>query len=266
MRVLVALLCCALSGCTLVNDPGAHQGGRLDAGGQRDAGADGGPARLETGDFCQAYAELQCNALFDCCPAAEGMREARFAMCITAVLDDCVNGADATGPILNALVSDRRTGYDPVLGAETIAEGNALAADCSIEFLRWTIERDGLQRGLTGTLEGGSDCEPNPAVGFRPDYAALFSCLPETDGTYRACALRSGVWNCVARGGAGDPCVTYFDCQSGFYCTSVVGTCQPRKPNDMACTNGIECESLFCDELGQCATPGQADVYCPRME
>lgn len=265
MRAWIPVACLVLAGCSIVNDPGRHQGGQpaLDAGRDaaphQDAGTDAGPPLLPANEFCRAYAEVYCEGYFGCCSAAERPEDA-FDECVSNAQYACSNGTDATGPVLGIIVADPRTGYDPRIAAEVIAEGRALVADCSTDLLRWTTERMGLQRGLTGSIEAGAECTPGPFVGLRFDFAALFSC----EGTNRACVERSGQWDCLTRRDVDASCRLYWDCLDGLYCTNGVlgGTCQPRKANGGACSSGVECESLFCNRLGLCADPTQDDVYC----
>lgn len=269
MRFSLSIACALLAGCTLVNDPSRHQ-----QGGQADAGTDAGPPpRIEVAEVCAEYADVMCGAYFGCCTAgvalqADPLFEQYRADCVMEAQRVCREGENAFSVILQDLVDDFLTGYDPVIGAEVIAEGRTLAATCDTGFQAWAVERDGLARALRGTRAGGAECTPGPFMGLRPDYAALLSCEVDEDGEYRACVSRGGTWNCVVRGGDGAPCISYFDCRDGYYCTAFVGgTCARRKGAGEACTEHTQCASLFCTgsatAAGTCATPTQDDVYCP---
>jgi len=266
MRLSITWVACAmLAGCTLVNDPGRHQHG-----GQSDAGTDAGPPpRVEVAEVCAEYADVMCSAYFGCCTEgvalqADPLFEQYRTECMTEAQRICREGENAFSPILQDLVDDFLTGYDPVVGAEVIAEGRMLAATCDPDFRAWAVERDGHSRALRGTRGGGEECTPGPFMGLRPDYAALLSCEVNDDGEYMACVNRGGTWNCVVRGGDGAPCISHFDCRDGYYCTAFVGgTCALRKNDGDACTEHTQCASLFCNGAGTCATPTQDDVYCP---
>jgi hypothetical protein len=266
MRSSLSIACALLAGCTLVNDPSRHQ-----QGGQADAGTDAGPPpRIEVAEVCAEYADVMCGAYFGCCTAgvalqADPLFEQYRADCVTEAQRVCREGENGFSVILQDLVDDFLTGYDPVIGAEVIAEGRTLAATCDTGFQAWAVERDGLARALRGTRAGGAECTPGPFMGLRPDYAALLSCEADEDGEHRACVSRGGTWNCVVRGGDGAPCISYMDCRDGYYCTAFVGgTCARRKGAGEACTEHTQCMSLFCSATAEtCATPTQDDVYCP---
>lgn len=243
MRAGIGFLCVALGACTVVNDPGRHQGG---------------PGLVQASEFCRIYAELVCDGHFDCCSAAQERSEQSWASCVREEEDACARGTDLVGPVIGEIVVDGRTGYDPRIAAEALEEGRALTASCSTELLWWRYDRMGLQRGLTGTVAPGEECTPGPLVGLRFDFAALFSC----EGANRACVESSGQWDCLARRDVDGRCRLYWDCQDGMYCTSLLGgTCQPRKPEGESCDADVVCESLHCG-AGRCAEPTPDDVYC----
>jgi hypothetical protein len=272
MRHSILIACALLAGCTIVNDPGRHQhGGQRDAGAdagqladagpEADAGVDGGPRMVQGQDVCTELAVLYCDAYFDCCSAAATRTETAFDMCLSDVSASCASG-DGNGPAIASLVADPRTGYDPQVAGEVLTEGEALVASCSLDLLRWTAERSGFQRVLTGTIARGEACTPRDVVPPGADYPALFSC----EGTDSACVAGGGRWSCLARQPAGASCVLYWDCEDGHFCQGVPflgATCQPRKANGMPCSGAIECVSLFCSDAMMCETPTQDDVYCP---
>ncbi len=270
MRCSLIVVVVLLAGCSLVNDPNRHTGG-IDSGIADSGPPDAGPPRLERGDICMAYAELTCAGIFGCCSAApRPPSPAQLTQCLTDAQIACANNA-----VIN-YTNDPRTGYDPVVGAEVFEQGRRLVESCSTDYLRWWTERSfGMQRSLTGTVEGGADCTP---MQFWPpdqaDVPALLSC----EGTNLACRPGAGGvadrWFCTQRQQAGGRCLVYFDCVDGLYCTEYnlieqTGTCRARLPNGSPCGGPTDCQSLTClDPLGGnakiCLQPTADLVYCPR--
>jgi hypothetical protein len=220
-----------LAGCTLVNDPGQHQD------------------PIGENDFCEELARLSCTGLAECCPTPEA-NEVSFDECVR-LRESLCRAAELYGPVFE----DPRTGYDPVVAAQVMAEGYAFIENaCDPGIYEWRFRRQGLYRVLTGTVEGGDFCTPEG----EDDPAALFSCVasdpvcrPDFTGTR---------WSCTSSAGTeGEPCIAFLDCAAEHYCDA--GTCRRSKADGEPCGEGIECLSLFCNPSGRCQDPG-ALGYC----
>jgi hypothetical protein len=247
MRALSLLACCVLAGCSLINDPGAHQPESIGA--------------VQGQDFCAELAKLLCTGYFECCSTAEHGDDA-FENCVASAATRCADGDGTLAPVIGSLVTNSRTGYDPVLAGQALAEGYALVAECSLDIAAWKLERTGLQRALTGTISGGDTCTPHdPGTSGGLDWAALFSC----EGTDKACVAGRDRWSCLARQPEGMACVLYWDCEDGLYCDGhwIVGggSCRARLANGEPCTEAVQCATLHCAS-NVCATPTQDDLYC----
>lgn len=232
----IALLLCA---CSLVNDPSAHQSG---------------PEPVQATEFCHELAELFCFAQPHCCSTAPEPTEEELTACVESASADCA----ANG--LSSLLVDSRTGYDPMIAGQVLAEGRALVDACSTDILAWYTERSGFQRALTGTVAGGGACTPMDRPIGEFDTAALFSC----EGESRACVFVSdSTWSCLDRQPEGGECILYWDCEDGMRCEPRPlqrGLCRPRLEDGMPCSSSVDCQSLFCDIT--CRTPMQDEVYC----
>ncbi|MCZ7682824.1 MAG: hypothetical protein M5U28_30115 [Sandaracinaceae bacterium] len=269
MRPLALLVAVGLAGCSIVHDPSRHQsGGGMDAGAGTDAGAgvdagagtdagtDAGATPVQASEFCLAAAELQCFAYFNCCGTAPTRTEGLFADCVAEQSRACAEND------ISRLLVDPRTGYDARIAGEVLREGYGLAEACDGDgVLSWSVERSGVQRILTGTVESGDPCTPRDTSVATFDYPALFSCV----GSDRACVpVAASDWSCLARRSEGQSCIIYFDCQDGMMCEwSPLGTCQPRRADGATCGSAVECQSLFCDAAtGRCRAATQNDVFC----
>ncbi|MFO0685943.1 MAG: hypothetical protein U0234_28040 [Sandaracinus sp.] len=227
-RVLVSLaFAAALSGCLLVNPPS----GRMNGG---DGGAALAPIPID--ELCLRVAQAACGAYQDCCTI-----EPRVA------LADCVNAVSAScSRDVYPIVRDPVAGYDPIVAAEVIAEGRAIAArDCSTDIIAWYNSRNGLLRVMQGTVGDGMSCD----VGDNP-LAKYFSC---TNPEFGCIAQTGGTFNCLARRPAGQPCFTEQDCveadfcQGGFPLVGVPGTCALRLGVGETCNADGDCETRACN-------------------
>ncbi len=250
-RVLVpAALAALVPGCLLVNPPSAHMGGG-DAGAPVDA-ATLQPIPIE--EFCLRVAQAACTAYEDCCTLDPLVP---LADCVNAVSSSC---SDDIYPI----VRDPVTGYDPMVAAQVIAEGRAIAAnDCSTDIVNWYSSRRGLLRVMQGTIGDGMSCDVGTNV-----VAKYFSCRNPAFGCI---AQAGGAFNCLERRPTGQPCFTEQDCVEADYCEGglpligVPGMCALRRPVGATCTTHGDCSTRLCDTTPTphvCVATSQGAAYC----
>ncbi len=233
-----------------------------------DAGPPIGLDPIPAERFCDELAGLQCDAVLNCCPAlTPAEREAARPGCVARVLMQ----PRGCRQIIEPIVSDPRTAYDPVRAASVFAEGRRLVDPlvCSLAFVDWYASSgEGAFSVMRGTVLPGQDCTPTS----NDDIAALFSCAASS------CQLReSSTFTCAQRGCFEEPCVGGNACADGLYCTSddieMPGTCAVRLPFRASCTDDAQCESYLCNEQrdasGELTEPGTCqartaqNVFCP---
>ncbi len=222
-RALIGLLAGLSLACSAVNDPEAHL-----------------PEPLDATQFCEAYANVVCDGVIDCCDAAGSISR---AACVAQAGVLCT---ERLGP----LISDPRSGYDDAEAGLQLARGRLLARRCDVTFNRWLARRDGLMAIFTGSVDRGGSCGPIvpedfTTVPIQIDAPRFVSC-----GTELAC--RADVtfteWNCLAPAGVGDAC-TLGDCETGLTCWPTSGAtyeCIARLPDGAACWGPGNCESYDC--------------------
>jgi hypothetical protein len=222
-----------LPGCFLVNDPGDHQ-----------------TKQVPADEFCGEFADVVCDAHLRCCSTATVARE----QCVSNWTSICANQ-------VGSLSLDPRTGYDPALAAEVLAEGRALTAECSVEVSAWFESRSGFQRVLAGTVAGGGECTPKNLL----DFPAYFSCIERDQACVQVASNRS---ICAELRPEGDPCHAASDCAEGLWCDGggplTEGACAPTLAEGEPCTGNQQCESLVCDTdaTGRCVIPEPDVIYC----
>lgn len=242
--VLVALAI-TVPGCLLVNPPSGRMGG--------DAGSSA-LTPIPIDELCLRVAQAACGAYEDCCTL-----EPRVAVA------DCVNAVSAScGRDVYPIVRDPVAGYDPMVAAEVIAEGRAIAAnDCSTDIIAWYSSRNGLLRVMQGTIGDGMSCD----VGDNA-LAKYFSC---TNPAFGCIAQSGGTFNCLARRQTGQPCFTEQDCVETDFCQGGApligfpGTCAVRLGVGETCTADPDCATRYCDQQVTphvCGALTQDIAYC----
>lgn len=249
MRASIAALALTgsmLGSCVLVNAPSNHEA-----------------HSISPDDFCTRLAEVICDGITHCCdnPSFVMMNHDR-GMCVGRIQTVCTNG----NPNVSQLVHDRRTGYDPALGGDVIAEARYRASVCDVSVAAWTHEREGFLRVFPGTVAPGNMClmgDPTSAA----NAAAFLSC---NDPGY-ACVIESATHGaCNQRVGAMRPCITDFDCTTGLYCAPGAvlarSTCAPLLPTGGACSHNLADQPTWCASgvctSGQCVAATLSSVYC----
>ncbi len=244
MRALpvIAIVALGASGCVLVNDPSQHVGGT---------------EPIPPSELCSRLVTLQCEQYVRCCGTAPP--DFDIDACISGYLRAC---EESVGPYL----AYSRTGYDPILAAEAIAEGEALSSTCSLEITHWATARGGLFRAFRGTVPVGDDCTPRDAM----DVASLMTCR----GVENACVpMVAERFVCVRRVGRGEFCFLNGDCEDGLACMRTMpldptsGRCTDRLSAGAVCRQATDCESYYCDiptgvMVGTCVAATQDNLYC----
>jgi hypothetical protein len=253
----VALCAVALAACSLVNDPGRHQGGAsgVDGGPRLDGSApvDAGAPPLAGEEACGAFTEAYCAAYDACCE----MQTRTIDQCRMDVLVACMD-------FIEPLIDDPRTAYDPQRAGDLIAEANTIAEGCDPAIAElFTYDLLDIFRGssLDRTI-----CI-NATQIANEQYAGLLSCSREAGLTCRPNPAPLGDWTCQDFSTTGGACMHYVHCQRGQYCAGpnifTTGTCMLRRGIGSPCETADQCESLNCS-TGMCRRLDQT-VYCTEL-
>jgi hypothetical protein len=246
-----------LGGCSLVNDPGRHQGGDAGAGGvdggSADGGlVDGGHAPISAESACAVLAASVCEAYENCCSTPVRDR----ATCERESLANCRERLDV-------FLTDIRTGYSAELAAQVIAQGRALQETCDPAIAQWFTYD--LLTVLEGTLPRTATCVTLADI-VDGDYAGVFSCQRNMETVCRPVGGVLGNWECQGASNEGGPCNMILHCARGLYCTGnflATGMCARQKSNGTACVSNEECSSLHCN--AEVCTALDEDIYCAEL-
>jgi hypothetical protein len=218
------------------------------------------------GGLCAALAQAACEGAQRCCQAPAQP----LAACVTQQLGSCQQQ-------LMPLISDARSGYDPVAGADVIARFQSLASTCDPGLVDWASPRTGLLGMFAGTVASGGSCPPRSTT----DGAAVVSCMGA-----EICHI-AGVGQAHLTGTCGLPrassgtCLIDTECDPGqqLRCDfespvsggvaaagseqslGLHGHCVPRLAEGAKCARATECTSLICENKA-CAPRTVDRVYC----
>ncbi|MBW2463204.1 MAG: hypothetical protein JRH11_16250 [Deltaproteobacteria bacterium] len=270
--MLVASL--GAGGCSLVVDPGRHQGGdggAVDSGvgdsGAADAGADtdadhcdrdfgsldaevSGP--LVRGSVCPELARVICAGRITqgCCLAAV-MAGETAEDCQAALLDSC-------NRTIGHIVQEPNAAYNQACGGVLLDQAAAMAASCDPAILDLLIDRAGLLDTLDGVLEDGERCEAlfgNVAV---KAVTAAFTCKRGMS-CRRERLLTPLICEPLSDTSTPSPaCDGNYDCKSGLRCDRALRLCANRHSDELICESDTDCASLLCDTTCQERTSDSA--------
>jgi hypothetical protein len=245
-----ASIALALPGCLLVTPPSGHMSG--------DAGMPGNDANLapvSATAACGEIATVACTGYENCCHDGH-----------TVTMNDCITYLQTScDSRLGAVFRDARTGYDPDIAAEVLAEGRALVAACDPGIIAWYNSRNGLQRAMQGTVGPSLLC-----ASHGDDTPAFFSCSDFTTGCI---GDNAAGYYCSQRRTTGLQCHSDQDCIADDYCEGMPGSnpilglpgqCQRRRANGMSCTTDGACDSYLCDTMTAhaCVAVTATNAYC----
>ena len=248
-RALSLSLGLALSGCLLVTPPSGHMG-------STDGGADANLQPVTASAACGEIAIVACTGYENCCHDGHTVT---MNDCITALQTSCDS---RLGPVFR----DPKTGFSPVVAAEVLAEGRALANACDPGIIAWYNSRSGLQRAMQGTIPAGQLCAMRG-----DDAAAYFACRDFENGCI---GDNSAGYYCSARHGDDLACHSDPDCVADDYCEGGApggnpilgfpGHCRPRLATGAPCTVDGACASFLCDTATThlCVDVTSASAYC----
>ncbi len=255
MARLLALALVVLGGCSVVLNGDEH----TDSPPPDMGGVDLGPQPLEPSDACNRFADVLCEAAFDCCstPPSEcaGDREACINTCKRDYQVSCLQ-------TLGGFVADPAANYDADVAGEVLWEAQRRAASCDTSLAEvFAID---LLEIPQGTLDAGDPaCDPVEGLGMIDIVKAKYcggglECL-STGGAL-------GTWECGEPRGADEPCTTFLECEDGLGCGPTM-TCGPREANGGPCFLAGDCESFVCERTvgdinGECVAATEANVYC----
>lgn len=217
-------------------------------------------------ETCAAFAEVYCGGILRCCPAVAMYTpeeiETLRAQCRTSYDEYCAS-------TLVPLLSDPRTGFDPVRAAAAMNEGTRLAATCDLTYADWTVSFErGIYSALRGSIAPGDRCSLRESADF---FACRDgACLP-SGPLMLACAPRA----CLDDVCSGDYPLADYGCGDGLYCArnATNFTCERRLADGEECTRDTQCASQICDEVtdaegmllmpGHCQPRSRETVFCP---
>ena len=287
----------AVTGCSLVNDPGRHLSGGPDAG-DMDAGSDAGDMDAGSADAGSADAarldaesadagpldggpdaepfdggpdgSLDAGQLapIDACNALAALNCAAYYGCCPGVpepepseRDECVRSLrEGCELLIEPALTNSVTAYDRHLAAETLAEGQLLADECDPGYFQLARRQDGIVRVMRGTIAQGDECNAGTFV----STANLYSCL----GGPAARCLRTGPtgsWTCGVPRTETMTCQHERDCADGLHCEGILpSTCRRNLGTGAACRDDSDCESLVCGtgEPRVCLGPADPNLFC----
>jgi len=250
VRRIVLASFLVLGGCLVVDAPSNHMGGDSDA-----SAPDASLLPVPATAACASVAAVACQGYESCCDT----HSVSMSDCVSAIQTSC---AQHIGPLL----ADSRTGYDPDVAAEVLAEGQMLVAHCDPGIVAWYSSRGGLERVFQGTVAGGRTCAT-----MANDAAAYFSCR---DLMYGCIGDASSGFTCSMRRDNGLACHVDADCVDADYCEGLSpgsnpvfglpGRCQRRLAPGSSCTTASACMSYVCDTNGthQCVAATRQAAYC----
>lgn len=263
MRVARIEACAlVLAACSLVNDPGRHEGtpgtdggGVGSDGGASDAGSsDGGAPPVAAEDACEEFTNVYCTAYDRCCMM---MPRRSFDECVTDVLASC-------NMSIEQFLFHPPNRYSPERAGELIARARTMSATCDPAIAEL------LTYELLAVFEG-SALETQPCISLaeigRSEYAGLLSCSRADGLTCRPETGPLDPWACQAISVTGGSCYHFVHCQEGHYCSGIGifnnGSCTRQRSNGMKCSSADQCDSLNCS-MGFCRSLDQS-VYCTDL-
>lgn len=241
-------------------------GGATGTGGATPAPGTGGATSIAPADLCGALADAACQGAARCCQAPAQP----LATCVSAQQSSCQKQ-------LMPMISDARSGYDPVAAAHVIATFQAMASTCDPALVDWASPRTGLLGMFAGTVKSGGSCPPKDTN----DGAAVVSCSgaeichiagvgqPRLTGT---CGLpRPSAATCLIdtecdpvallRCDFNAPVAGNVPTSSSEQSLGLHGHCVPRLADGAKCARATECSSLICENK-VCAPRTVDRVYC----
>jgi Concanavalin A-like lectin/glucanases superfamily len=211
---------------------------------------------VSANDFCAEVATIACSANDDCCAASETPSSSWPTADAGAPAESCeLKQTAACRASVGELVTDPRTGYDPVAGGAFVAKLRTSAKGC----WKQSVDYKELAAAFLGTGEPGATCTPEDSS----SRALRISALSCKTGTSCHLYLRAdGTPDGVCEAPADDSCSHPYDCDAGRWCElpsgwkpGVWGQCRPLRTAGWACSGDLQCASQNCDAAGKCAAP-----------
>ncbi len=254
----LASVLCAF-GCSVVFDGDRHTGNPPpveDGGPPPDAGAQ----PVASSDACNRFANVICEAVLRCCSVQRDGCVGREETC----LRDCVNAYQTT--CLETIVpftTDPIAGYDPQIAGQVLWDLAGGAASCDPRVVE-IFAYDYIDIPPGSLSAGDTRCDPLDGLEF--DVVRALYCEGDLE-----CVSNGGLfgtWMCGAQRAAGEPCVTYLECQDGLGC-GVGGVCGARQPAGGPCRLAGDCVSAICvgaDAMpGRCLELNEYNAYCVSL-
>lgn len=256
MSLALALLCTSTASCSIVDAPSQHV-----------------PDPIPASVLCDRLATVYCGAAAQCCPSAD-MGAAPDAGPGTSCTDLVASWCSHNDVVQGAL-GDSRTGYDPQIAGEVIAEATYMVQSCDLSFAHWLTQRDGFLRFLTGTVSEGLPCLENTPLTMVP-ASAFFRCSGGGGCFVEGVPMHLGevTGTCRPQAADGRECQSDLDCRDGAYCANTPpdGATSGRScrrqgvpgdhcTGDAMCASGVcSCSGVLCS--GMCQSPTRVSVYC----
>ncbi len=245
-----------LGGCSMVLDGEEHTGNPAP-----DMGP-GEPQPLDPADACNRFADVLCEAAFDCCSTPPADCTDR-ASCVSSCKRDYQVTCLET---LGGFIDDPMARYDADVAGQVLWEAQARAATCDLSLAEvFAVDLMTIPQGSLSAGDPG--CDPVEGVGavdiVKANYCAgALACLSNGGAL--------GTWECGERRGMDEPCTTYLECEEGLGCGMTMA-CGPREPTGGSCLLAGDCESFVCvrdgtELYGTCVGATEENVYCALLD
>lgn len=253
LRLLPLLL---LTACSVVLDGDDHTGNAAP-----DMGP-GGPQPLASADACNRFADVLCEAAYECCtapPADCTDRDSCVASCKRDYQVSCLQG-------LGGFIDDSAAGYDEDVAGQVLFDLQERVASCELTVGEiFAVDLMDIPQGSLS--EGDAGCDPIEGVG-EVDIVKANYCAGELVCLSTGGAL--GTWECGEPRGVDEPCTTYLECEEGLGCGMTMA-CGPRESLGGACLLPGDCESFVCQRdgaevYGECVEATLDNVYCAFLD
>jgi hypothetical protein len=257
-RRSVSLVLVLLGACSVVLNGEEHTGNAPPDMGM----ADLGPQPLEPSDACNRFADVLCEAAYDCCstrPSDCTDRDSCLSSCKRDYQVTCLE-------TLGGFVTDTMAGYDSDVAGEVLWEAQRRASTCDLT-LPEVFAVDLMEIPQGSLPEGDPGCDPVEGVGM-VDIVKANYCAGELVCLSTGGAL--GSWACGERRAMDEPCTTYLECERDLGCGMSMA-CGPREPNGGSCFLAGDCESFVCrrdgaEVYGECVAATEENVYCAFLD
>lgn len=212
-------------------------------------------------DFCGQLGAVVCEADRSCCGGTGAAVGDEFGDPTTPPRDCHAIQTEACAAIVQPLLVDPRTAYDPSAAGAYLQSLRDAAGAC----FDGGLDIDAFYGIFAGTGAAGADCTPRELAADDLRLAQL-SC--QTGLTCHLYLRADGHPQGICEPREDDACSHAFDCEPGRWCNLPAdwepgrwGQCQPLRADGWGCRSDLECAGRYCDPSGTCAA-APTERYC----